>query len=194
MMRSALVIGFAVVIVNVFGAFTPSKAVAGAGRNGICMDGHNMITMHNNQQVMYWKQSTPNNTKKRAFVSGVVESVDPDRNGHAHFYLRIGAGMGKLPIIEIVFNNSFGTLPKIYPGMKMEVCGDYITTLVQNGPYPPSPAGAIIHWVHESNSPRHADGFVMIGDDIYGMIGRGPVKRQKFTYDGAWQRPYGAPY
>lgn len=188
-MRLKLVMGLSLLV----GVLSSGQAFAGPGRAGICMDGNTVIAKHNNLQVIHWKQTTPNNTKKRAFVTGVVEKIDPDRNGHAHFYLRIAPGNGSLPIIEIVFNYSFGKLPPIRPGMKMEVCGDYITTLEQIGPYPPSPAGAIIHWVHESNSPRHADGFVMIGDDIYGMIGRGPVRRSGFAYDGANQRMYATP-
>ena len=54
--------------------------------------------------------------------------------------------------------------------MSIEACGDYITSTAQSGPYPPSPDGAILHWVHMNPAGRgHDAGFLAINGTLYGQ-------------------------
>lgn len=116
-----------------------------------------------NGQVLDWKTSTPNGTLLRAHVKGTVGTVYPDRNDHHHFSLQLGSGS-----VEIVFNEDFGATPEIQTGMTIEACGDFINEFEPNNGYPASPDGAIVHWVHRSNSPKHASGYLVIDGTLYG--------------------------
>jgi len=84
-------------------------------------------------------------------------------------HVKVKIGNGSRDTIEVVYNNAFGALPRIQAGMITEVCGDYITARAKAGPYPPSPEGAIIHWVHiNSRGGEHEDGFFRIDGVVYG--------------------------
>jgi hypothetical protein len=97
-----------------------------------------------------------------------VVAVYSDKTGHDHFAAQIGKEKGD--IIELIYNQDFGVLPDVQPGMKVQACGDYITATAQSGPYPPSPAGAIIHWLHMNPRGRgHDDGFLAINGRLYGQ-------------------------
>ncbi|MCM2323461.1 MAG: DUF3465 domain-containing protein [Oligoflexia bacterium] len=139
-----------------------------------CLDGGRSISV-DNQQVLNWKRTTPNEFKERAYISGVLVAVYPDRNGHDHFQIQIGERPDET--IEVVYNYQFGFLPnQLLPGMEVQACGDYITTTAQSTPtasapngYPPSPDGAIIHWLHKNPRGRgHESGFLVIDGALYG--------------------------
>jgi hypothetical protein len=88
-----------------------------------------------------------------------------DHTGHTHFEMQIGPNSDDT--IEVVYNQSFGELPPLNPGMEVEVCGDYITTANQG--HGSSPDGAIIHWVHKSPAGNgHPSGYVAVNGVVYG--------------------------
>jgi hypothetical protein len=70
--------------------------------------------------------------------------------------------------IELVYNDSFGELPELRLGMDVEACGDYITSYAPSGPYPASPDGALVHWVHHNPHGSHPDGYVVIDGKVFG--------------------------
>ncbi|MBY0471434.1 DUF3465 domain-containing protein [bacterium] len=141
---------------SVFAATTPPP----------CLDKGKVLQI-DNRQVLDWKVSTKNQFKARARVSGIIEEVYPNKNGHQHFSISIGNSPDDL--LEVIYNEDFGLLPRLSVGMQVEACGDYITSTAQSGPYPPSPVGAIIHWVHMSPKPnKHESGYVLIDGNLYG--------------------------
>lgn len=117
-----------------------------------------------NEQVLNWKETTANAYLARARISGVVDQVYSDHSGHRHFSLKIGTEAQDH--IEVIYNLQFGNLPTPSIGDKAEACGDYITSIARTGRYPPSPAGAIIHWVHRS-SGHHEPGYVILNGVKY---------------------------
>jgi hypothetical protein len=122
----------------------------------------------NNAQVLHWKRTTPNQFRERANISGKVVQVFPDRTGHDHFVIQIGRQADDT--IEVIYNQDFGAMPEPRIGASVQACGDYITATARSGPYPPSPVGAIIHWVHMNPRGRgHDPGFVLMDGVLYGM-------------------------
>ena len=149
--------------------FLSVSAWAGrAGEQGVCMAKGQKLEL-NNEDVLQWKKSTPNGWHGRGFVQGTLVQNFKDRTGHDHFELQIGDGRDEK--IEIVYNQEFGNMPSFTPGTTVVVCGDYITARDQNRGYPPSPDGAIIHWVHGSPNGRHEDGFISVNGKIFGQEG-----------------------
>lgn len=129
-----------------------------------CMDhGHALNVM--NEQVIQWKNSTANAFLARARVSGTVDKVFPDHSGHRHFSMKIGPNVNDH--IEVIYNISFGNMPIPNLGTTVEACGDYITSIAQTGSFPPSPDGAIIHWVHRANNGNHDSGYVILNGIKY---------------------------
>jgi len=157
---------FALVSVNAFADSAPD-----------CIDrGVNMPI--NNDQVIHWKSSTQNSFQARGHVTGPVTKVYPDHSGHHHF--QIALSNKPSDTIEVIFNEDFGAVPVISVGMKAEACGDYITSFAQSGPYPASPDGAILHWVHASPRPAsHPSGYMMLDGTVYGQntSNAGPKRR-----------------
>lgn len=122
----------------------------------------------NNEQVLHWKRTTPNQFRERAHIEGPVVQVYPDKNGHQHFEIQVGKYAEDT--IEVIYNKDFGPIPTPAIGMMVEACGDYITSTAQSGAYPPSPAGAIIHWIHMNPAMRgHDPGFLMMDGSLYGQ-------------------------
>jgi hypothetical protein len=151
-----------------------------------CMDRNQAMPL-NNQQVISWKTNpaVPNAYKARANVTGVVLGIFPDRNGHDHFVIQIGPNP-RIDVLEVVYNSDFGDLPTIQKGMQVHACGDFIKSIAQTGPYPPSPAGAIVHWVHQNtNGGSHEHGYLTIDNVTYGI---GPDRGRR-PYPGQRQRP-----
>jgi hypothetical protein len=158
-----------------------------------CMDDGQRALSVDNGQVIEWKAKTPNQFKARANVVGEIVRVFPDRNSHNHFEIKIGPQPND--VLEVIYNKSFGTLRDTREGMKVQACGDYITSVAQSGPYPPSPSGAIIHWVHFN--PReggHPHGYLIIDGELFGddveMAKRrdsGRGGRHNFKFD--WTQP-----
>lgn len=128
-----------------------------------CLD-HGKTLEVINAQVLDWKKNTANAFLARARISGVVDQVFPDHSGHRHFSLKIGPQIDDH--IEVIYNLSFGPLPTPDIGASIEACGDYITSISQTGSYPPSPDGAIIHWVHRSPH-GHESGYVILNGIKY---------------------------
>ncbi len=130
-----------------------------------CRD-HQTVLPVDNAEVIHWKSTTPNQTLERAHVSGTIDRIYSKENGHEHFEIQIGPGSSDT--IEVVYNISFGSLPELQVGMTVEACGDYITSNQATSQYPASPSGAIIHWIHRSNSKKHDSGFLLINNVLYG--------------------------
>jgi hypothetical protein len=135
----------------------------------------------NNQQVLHWKRTTKNQFRERGNIQGTVTQILPDRNSHAHFVIQIGKGGNDT--IEVIYNEDFGKMPTPKIGAVVQACGDYITSTAQSGPYPASPVGAIIHWVHMNPRGRgHDPGFTMVDGVLYGMDieNAGPRRHEPF--------------
>lgn len=154
-----------------------------------CMAGNQVMPL-NNQQVLLWKAnpSVPNAFKSRANVTGLVLGIIPDRNGHDHFIIQIGPNV-RTDVLEVVYNQDFGALPPIQKGMQIHACGDFIKSIAQTGPYPPSPAGAIVHWLHQNpNGNGHEHGYLTIDNVMYG-IGPDQGHRPDYRHQGGdWHR------
>jgi len=132
----------------------------------------------NNDQILAWKTSTANQFKSRGHIQGTISSVFANATGHNHFQAQIGPNASD--VIEVIYNEDFGSVTTTFQiGDQVEACGDYITATQQAGPYPPSPDGAILHWVHQSPSPRHDSGFMMVNGTLYGQDAEdaGPKRR-----------------
>lgn len=128
-----------------------------------CMDaGRSLGVM--NQTVAKWKTTTRNEYVARARVTGILSKIYSSTAEHAHFQIELGATNTTL---EVVYNFGFGKLPRLAPGMQIEACGDYITSY-KPARYPPSPDGALIHWIHRSNS-GHEHGYLAIDGRLYGQ-------------------------
>ena len=123
-----------------------------------------------NDAVLELKKTTKNQYKTQEHVSGTISTVYPDRNGHKHFAIKIGPDTDDQ--IEVVYNEVFGVLPQLSAGMTVEACGEYITSNEATVQYPPSPVGAIIHWVHinpNQGVDSHASGFLLIDGKLCGQ-------------------------
>lgn len=147
-----------------------------AGASPECLDSNGNEVQAGDDQVLQWESSTPNQFQARAHVSGPIVEIYPDHSGHAHFAIQIGSSSNDR--LEVIYNLDFGSAnPSM--GDDVEACGDYITSTAQSGPYPASPDGAIIHWVHSSPNPqKHPSGFLMINGQQYGNdIGNAGPKR-----------------
>jgi hypothetical protein len=133
-----------------------------------CLDDFRTPMGLNNQTVLKWRTSTQNQFKSRGFIQGVITNIFPDQTGHAHFAVNLDQASGG--DIEIIYNQEFGHLPNLAPGMTVVACGDYITAGPQSRL--PSPMGAIIHWVHynpgDRDGGRHPHGFLMINGQTFG--------------------------
>jgi hypothetical protein len=121
-----------------------------------------------NEQVLKYKTTTANQFLARGRVSGVIRNIYPIKNGHYHFQAVIGPKASDT--IEVIYNIAFGQINNIVPGLPVEACGDYITSIAPTNTYEPSPDGAIIHWVHRSpDQGRHKSGYVIINNIVYGQ-------------------------
>ncbi len=142
--------------------FGPIVALAGALPD--CLS-HGQVLPINNAQILDWKTTTQNQFLARGHIKGVLAHMYPDRNGHTHMEVLLDSTPGHG--IEVVYNQSFGPLPTLAPGMTIESCGDYITSNAPTAKYPASPDGAILHWVHRSGG-GHESGYVAVNGVVYG--------------------------
>jgi hypothetical protein len=83
-------------------------------------------------------------------------------------HLSVQIGPSEAEAVEVIYNTHFGDVGEPDVGSQVEACGDYITSTAPSGPYPASPDGAIVHWVHHSDRPGHESGFLMINGVLYG--------------------------
>ena len=146
-----------------------------------CLAGGQALNV-NNANVLQWKSSTHNQYRNRAHINGTLIKSYPDHSGHDHFEVQIGDQ--SKDTVEVIYNEEFGAIPDIPQGATFEACGDYITANSQAGGYPPSPDGAIVHWVHQSPNPgRHDSGFLIINGQLYGQgasgVGPKPPRHHK---------------
>ena len=132
-----------------------------------CLSNNGTVIPVVNEQVLLWKKSTPNQTLQRAHVSGLITKIYPNQNGHTHFSIKLGTGPNDT--LEVIYNTSFGRLAHVAVGMQVEACGDFINSFAPGNGYPASPDGAIIHWIHRSNSGNHQSGYLDINGILYGQ-------------------------
>ena len=141
-----------------------------------CLDRGNDLPI-NNDQIAEWKSSTQNQFLARGHVSGAISRIFPDHSNHNHFEIQMDTPTGDT--LEIVFSKCDGTLPALRTGMRVEACGDYITSMSHSGSNPVSPDGAILHWVHKSlpvdlcghnygDGGDHDSGYLAIDGQVYG--------------------------
>ncbi len=122
----------------------------------------------NNEAVIQWKHSTKNQYRNRAHIQGKVVRFFPDHTGHHHYEVQIGGNQNDL--IEVIYNEEFGAVPKASIGATFEACGDYITSNATKGHLPASPDGAIVHWVHKStNLASHDSGYIIVDGILCGQ-------------------------
>ena len=163
------------IVLFLFAANGFSLSVVLAQSDLKCLANDHGVLPFMNEEVIRWKRETQNQYQDRAFVQGRIVKLIKSRKTHDHLKIQIGRD-GSKDTIEIVYNKAFGKLPKIRSGMSIEACGDYITAREKAGNYPPSPEGAIIHWVHINTDgygqlierERHEDGFLRIDGVVYG--------------------------
>jgi hypothetical protein len=132
-----------------------------------CLKGNQNVPI-NNAQIHKWKTTTANQFLARGHAYGRLTKVYPTKNGHAHFQIEFDDVADTL---EVVYSLDFGKLPKLAKGMEIEACGDYITSTKATSQYPPSPDGAILHWIHRSTGGNHPSGYLAIDGRVYGQGG-----------------------
>lgn len=138
-----------------------------------CFDQQGNALPFQNEQVAVWKKSIPNGGVVRALIQGTVTDVyaSPNKAGRTHTHFAINVDQYNGGDLEVIFNDDFGDLPNVVVGMKIEVCGDYIT--VNQRSSRPSPMDAIIHWTHYNpgnrDAGKHKDGFLIINNKPYGF-------------------------
>ncbi len=133
-----------------------------------CLDQGKKVLPVDDGRVINLKVSTPNQFLARAHVEGKITNIFSDHNGHNHFEINIGPN--EKDRLEVIYNQSFGSLDTLTIGMDVEACGDFINSNAPTAQYPASPAGAIIHWVHFSNNTaKHLSGFLIIDGVIRGQ-------------------------
>jgi hypothetical protein len=147
----------------------------------ICRDKMKTPFRSNNAEVLKWKTSTRNQWQDRGYIIGKLVKVLQQRSSHTHLEVDISenGSSDAADHIEIIYNREFGDFQNPVAGQVVAACGDFINSFERAGNYPASPVGAIIHWVHASNTPnKHSHGFVSINGKLYGFSG-----------DGAGQQP-----
>jgi hypothetical protein len=132
-----------------------------------CFDHHNQATDFNNETVLDWVTKTANQFKSRGHISGAVVRNYGNQGSHIHISVQIGDEVTE--VIEVIYNEAFGDVEEeVKVGDQVEACGDYITSNAPSGPYPASPDGAILHWVHMANGSSHPHGYLRINGMLYG--------------------------
>ncbi len=138
----------------------------------LCFRGSDILSINNNE-ALGWKSTTQNQYKSQGYIAGVLDGQIKLVGDHYRFILRIGNGPRDL--IEVVYNENFGSIPKVETGAQISVCGEFINSFKATGRYQASPAGAIIHWAHynpgtRAGSANHEHGFIMIeGSTLVGF-------------------------
>jgi hypothetical protein len=146
--------------------FLPSSAIAADAIPDCIAYGRPLPV--NNAQVLHWKRTTPNQFRERAHIQGTLQTLYADHSGHHHWQVQIGSQTQDT--IEVIYNEDFGAIPTPQVGMNIEACGDFITATAQSGPNPPSPDGAIVHWVHMNpSSSGHLPGYLVVDGTLCGQ-------------------------
>lgn len=133
-----------------------------------CPDLNGQLLPVMNGAVAQWKHTMRNQWRHRARIQGYIDSVFDDHSGHHHFGLQISPD--RSDDIEVIYNEDFGPMPELRPGMRVEACGDFIVATAPSNGYPASPLGAIIHWVHMNPAGSgHPPGYVWIDGVLCGQ-------------------------
>ena len=162
----------------------------------ICRDKSKTPFRSNNAEVLKWKTSTRNQWQDRGYIIGKLVKVLQQRASHTHLEVDISENGSADPAdhIEIIYNREFGDFQNPQPGQIVGACGDFINSFERAGNYPASPVGAIIHWVHASNTPnKHSHGFVSINGKLYGFAGDGATQRPEMPGGDTQYREGGTP-
>lgn len=121
----------------------------------------------NNEEVLDWKFHSDNQYHDRGHIKGTIVKLYANATGHNH--IEVSIGTDPKDTVEVIYNEDFGSVPSTMKvGSSIEACGDYITANKKNGFHPPSPDGAIVHWVHKSTNPNHMHGFLIIDGTLTG--------------------------
>jgi len=132
-----------------------------------CLKKKGQVLDVNNAQVLDWKAHTKNEYHDRGHVKGQLLQVYSDATNHHHWQVQIGPN--DTDTVEVIYNEDFGGVPEVSPGSEIEACGDYITANKQSGFYPPSPDGALVHWVHMTTNANHLGGFLVVDGTLCGQ-------------------------
>lgn len=171
------VLSFCVAGVLGFTAFDASAVINNA-KVPVCLEKARGKEMQvDNQQVLVWKTTTKNNFHARGYVEGTMKTPIQKQGDHYHFILQIDSGAKD--VIEIIYNQEFGSLPQAKVGDRVSACGDYITSYAKSGGYEASPAGALIHWVHFNPATRptsatHPHGFIVFPNSALAGFDQAP--------------------
>ncbi len=163
---------------SIFFTFLAALVLAPAAQAGgynslpVCEDNRGRAMQPNNEQVLAWKTSTPNQYTDRGFITGTLVGVLLDKGSHLRLDVFVGPDRtgGRNTDIELVYNRAFGDVrSQLRPGMQVAACGDFINAFAPTGRYPASPVGAILHWIHKKMRGSHPNGFMMIDGQLYGQ-------------------------
>jgi hypothetical protein len=137
-----------------------------------CLD-HGTVLPADNARIVLLKKTAEVGKTIRAHASGRVSRVFPDQHNshgttHVHFEIRLDNQPDPSAVLEVVYSEDDGLMPNPAPGAQVEACGDFINASAPNGGYGASPSGAIIHWVHQTDTPNHDAGFVVMDGVLYG--------------------------
>jgi hypothetical protein len=146
-----------------------------AAKLPICRDKNWQPFRYNNEEVLNWKHNTQNQFTDRGLVIGRFVRFLTRNRSHDKMVVDISANgsTNEADFLEVTYNTSFGEIADPKAGDIVAACGDYITSNAPTRRYPASELGALIHWIHASNSSRHAPGFLWIAGTLYGFKGDG---------------------
>jgi hypothetical protein len=135
-----------------------------------CQDENGSVLPVDNVATIALKTQTANGALSRAHAEGPITKLYPNQTGHNHFEISLGNASGDT--LEVVYDTEFGPLPTQEVGMNVEVCGDFINSYAPENGYAASPDGAIIHWIHRTDTSKHLGGFIAINGVLYGQGGK----------------------
>lgn len=131
-----------------------------------CLSGDGSLLAVDDNAAIALKTTSANGSTSRAHVQGPITKIYPNETGHNHFEISLGDASGDT--LEVVYDFAFGTLPTLELGMTVEACGDFINSYAPEKGYQASPDGALIHWIHRTNS-SHPAGFTIVNGVLYGQ-------------------------
>jgi hypothetical protein len=146
----------------------------------VCISGSQVLSVDNALAVQRKEDHDqyPNGTTYRGNISGVITKLYADQTCHTHFEIALDGTPSTT--IEVIYDQGFGSTPKPAIGMSVQACGDFIISYSKENGYAASPDGALIHWIHATDTSKHDAGFLILGDtlcgqDIGSSAGLGPT-------------------
>lgn len=171
------------ILFSIVFASSSANAFLENAKTPVCLDFSDEISIDNSHALRF-KSEQKNGALTRAYIQGKVISIPETHGSHDRFSISIGPK--STDTVEVIYNKEFGTMPAVRTGEEVIVCGDFINSFAQTGRYPPSPDGAIIHWVHYNpgnRSAAHEHGFIQFGGDLVGFD-QAPAKAWDGTVGG----------